>query len=87
MRQNIEDLIEGIFDENEQLEELYFTPTNLVSAMELRKTDTKYIRKVLKKEMKMEPVGVIKYLPGNYLNGTKQTGRPYCFKRNKNMLL
>ena len=85
MQQNIEDLVDGIFFENEELKELYFSPKNLIDALNLKNTDKHYLTKILKKKMKMEPSSQTKYIPGHLINtvSTKINGRPYLFCRKK----
>ena len=83
MQQNIEDLVDGIFFENEELKELYFSPKNLIDALNLKNTDKHYLTKILKKKMKKEPLSQTKYIPGHLINmlSNKRNGRPYLFCR------
>ena len=76
-------LIDGIFFENPGARELYFTPTDLISALGLRKVEKAYLTRTLKREMKMQPLCQTKYVPGDLrdFGGPKVNGRPYLFKR------
>ena len=83
MGRNIKDLVEGIFEATNNLQEIYLTPKDIVEALKLRPIEKSYVSRVLKKELKMQPTEVSKrYTPGHMLEFNsleKRVGRIFCF--------
>lgn len=78
---DLEIIIIDFFDNNEDREFFFATPTNFKIDFFFSNNNitTSYISRVLRKEFKMEAEKVQRYKPFN--EETEQVGRPYCFYR------
>lgn len=84
MHKTILDLVETTFQENSNADELYFAPKDILEALGLHLSKKAYVTKVLKKQMKLNPCGSMRYKQGQHLRGGYAgtvTGTPYLFKR------
>ena len=84
MARDIKTLVQEVFDEHPKLEEVCFTPKDIVDALNLKLTEKSYITKVLKKEFKMTPCETRRYKAGHlqkFEHEPLKLGRFYTFKR------
>jgi len=74
--------VKTIFEERTELE-LYFSPDDLENSLSNKNFTKRYIREVLKNEMKMTPCNNIRYklFSIGEIIGVSKNGRPYMFER------